>query len=129
MYVIFNQRGFILPLTMMFCFLFSLFLLSEVEIYKIEQRLYIEEEELENLKSLLQIGIQDINDIVQSKTLDDKLVGRLEYPIGSIQYTIELLETKVILIQGTCITNKQRKQLFNAIVNIETQKIVRWVEG
>lgn len=129
MYVIFNQRGFILPLTMVFCFLFSLFLLSEVEIYKIEQRLYIEEEELENLKSLLQIGIQDINEIAQSQTLDDKLVGSLEYPIGSIQYTIEPIETNVILIQGTCMTNKQRKQLFNATVNIETKKIVKWVEG
>lgn len=129
MYVNFNQRGFILPLTMTFCFLFSLFILSEVEIYKIEQRLYIEEEELEKLKNLLQIGIQDINDVAQSNTLKDKLVGRLEYPIGSVQFSIEPMGKDLILVQGTCITNKQRKQLFNATVNIETEKIVRWVDG
>lgn len=129
MYDIFNQRGFILPLTMIFCFLFSLVLLSEIEIYKIEQRLYIEEEELEKLKNLMQIGIQDVNDIAQSQTLEDIIFGRLEYPIGSIQYSIEPLENDFILVRGTCITNKQRKQYFNATVNIETNEIVRWVDG
>ncbi len=129
MYDIFNQRGFILPLTMIFCFLFSLFLLSEIEIYKIEQRLFIEEEELEKLKNLLQIGIQDVNDIAQSQMLEEIIVGRLEYPIGTIQYSIEPLENNFILIRGTCVTNKQRKQYFNATIDIETQKIVRWVDG
>ncbi|HHW36952.1 MAG TPA: hypothetical protein GXX18_06910 [Bacillales bacterium] len=129
MYVTFNQKGFILPLTLIFCFLFSLFLLSEIEIYKIEQRLYIEEEELEKLKSLLQTGIQDINDIAHSDTLKDKLFGMLEYPIGSVQYSIEPMANNLILIQGTCTTNKQRKQLFNATVNIETNEIMRWVDG
>lgn len=129
MYDIFNQRGFILPLTMTFCFLFSLFLLSEIELYKVEQRLFLEEEELEKLKNLLQIGIQDVNDIAQSQTQEDIIVGRLEYPIGSIQYSIEPWENNLLLIRGTCITNKQRKQYFNATVNIETNEIVRWVDG
>ena len=129
MYVIFNQRGFIVPLTMILCFIFSLFILSEIEIYKIEQRLYIEEEELEKLKSLQQIGIQDVNDIAQSQTLEEIIDGRLEYPIGSIQYTIEPMGKNVILIRGTCITNKQRKQYFNVTVNIETNEILRWVDG
>lgn len=129
MYVIFNQKGFILPLTMMFCFLFSLFLVSEIEIYKIEQRLYLEEEELEKLKSLAQIGIQDVNEIAKSQKLDDIRVGTLEYPMGAINYSIEPMDNNVMLIRGTCITNKQRIQHFAATINIETNEIVRWVEG
>lgn len=124
-----NQKGFILPLTMVFSFLFSLFVISEIEIYKVEQRLYLEEEELEKLNSLAQIGIQDVNDIAQSQIVDDIIAGRLEYPIGTINYSIEPMENNSMLIRGTCITDKQRMQHFAAIVNKETNEIVRWVDG
>lgn len=128
MYGIFNQKGFILPLTMMVCFLFPLVILSEIEMYKLEQRFYIEKEEMEKLQSLTQVGFQDLFNLIVEQTIIEPTAGRLSYPTGSVDYSIEPLANNLVRIQGTCLTNKLRNQFFIATVNIETKAIENWVE-
>ncbi|HHY73034.1 MAG TPA: hypothetical protein GX497_07395 [Bacillus bacterium] len=127
MYVIFNQKGFILPLTMMLMFLFPLVIISELEIYKMEQRFYIEEEEIEKLQSLSQIGIQDLFALAIEQPITEATGGKLYYLTGRIDYTIEPLGLNLLRIRGTCYTDKERQQVFIANVNLETNEIEKWV--
>ena len=128
MYGIFNQKGFIMPLTMMVCFLFPLIILSEIEMYKLEQRFYIEKEEMEKLQSLTQVGIQDLFNLIEEQTIIEPTAGRLSYPYGTVDYSIEPMVNNLVHIQGTCLTDKLRKQFFIATVNKETKAIESWVE-
>lgn len=128
MCVIFNQKGFILPLTMMLVFLFPLLIISEIELYKIEQRFYVEEEEIEKLQSISQIGMQDIFKLVNEEPTIQTTTGKFNYPTGYIDYSIEPLNTGSIQIKATCTTNNLRKQYFKAIMNLETKEIEKWVE-
>ncbi|WP_458412510.1 competence type IV pilus minor pilin ComGG [Schinkia sp. CFF1] len=128
MCVIFNQKGFILPLTMMLMFLFPLLIISEIELYKIEQRFYVEEEEIEKLQSISQIGMQDIFKLVNEEPTIQTTTGKFNYPTGYIDYSIEPLNTGSIQIKATCTTNNLRKQYFKAIMNLETKEIEKWVE-
>jgi len=128
MYGIFNQKGFIMPLTMMVCFLFPLIILSEIEMYMLEQRFYIEKEEMEKLQSLTQVGIQDLFNLIEEQTIIEPTAGRLSYPYGTVDYSIEPMVNNLVHIQGTCLTDKLRKQFFIATVNKETKAIESWVE-
>lgn len=128
MYVFLNQKGFIMPLTMMLCFLFPLIVISEVEMYKIEQLFLFEEEEVEKLQSLSQIGMQDLYDIIMEQSFVEAAIGKLYYPIGWIEYSIEPTELNIVLITGTSYTDAGRRQYFTATVNLATKEIEKWVE-
>ncbi|NSL50356.1 competence type IV pilus minor pilin ComGG [Calidifontibacillus erzurumensis] len=128
MYGILNQRGFILPTTLVICLLIPLIILSEIELYKTEKLFVMEEEEGEKLQNLTQIGVQHLFKISEEQE-QKTTTGTIYYPIGMIQYTIEKLEEDMRRINGTCITDKKRKLFFVAIVNVKTKEIVHWVEG
>lgn len=113
---------------MMLVFLFPLLIISEIELYKIEQRFYVEEEEIEKLQSISQIGMQDIFKLVNEEPTIQTTTGKFNYPTGYIDYSIEPLNTGSIQIKATCTTNNLRKQYFKAIMNLETKEIEKWVE-
>lgn len=127
MYGIFNQKGFILPITLMVCLLFPVVILAQVEMYKTELRFYVELEEIEHLNSLTQMGIRDLYKQTIENSLSETKSGMLFYPNGTINYRLEP-SGEVVIIQGNCITLKKRKHFFQATVNKETNEIEMWVE-
>lgn len=127
MYGILNQKGFILPLTLIICLLFPTVILTQIELYKTEQRFYVELEEIESLKSLIQIGFTDLCDQVVGNSVTETVFGTLVYPNGTVDYSLEP-EGELVIIRGTCTTLKQRKHFFQATVNLKTNEIENWVE-
>ncbi|WP_017755764.1 competence type IV pilus minor pilin ComGG [Calidifontibacillus oryziterrae] len=126
--VSFNQKGFALPIVFMLSLLFSVVILAQLEIYKVEQQFYVELEQLEYLKGLTQMGAFDLFSILKNTTTTEPLSGTFTYPTGTVDYQLEF-KGELVIMKGTCSTFKQRKHFFQATVNKETNEIVNWVEG
>lgn len=132
-----NERGFVLPLTMIILFLLFSFLLHEIKIYETEKQFVHHQEDMLTLDRLLQMAAVDIEKNRLSDWPDSFMYdnGTVDYSEGTIPKGVDLdpenviylkLEAKVI--GGSEQEGFGSRHISYVYYDKDKKKIVRWVE-
>jgi len=123
-----NEQGFILPVTIAVSFLFFIIFSFQVNAYLTERAFSKETEELFILENLMQLGVEDVQEILQYEVESVDSTRTFNYPTGTIEYTITAQTLTTSQITLSCTTTSQRKYKAQFIYNHETKEIGSWFE-
>lgn len=124
--VLFNQKGYLLPTTLILLFLFSSIILHQLNMYGIEKRFYMEQEQVYLLQYLQQMASYDLLTIVGEESLEEE--GLFFYEKGFARYMVTNEIEPNVVIQLHVETDKNRKRTSRLVLNKEGRRIVSWRE-
>lgn len=113
-----NQKGFILPLTVIVLFLLASFTLFQIRQYVIERDFYFEYSEAFTNERLLQLAIVDVAKKIDQSTERIDLSGILYYDKGEVSYQIRSKEKCSYSILLTSKTKNNRLRQLNYTYSI-----------
>ena len=123
-----NEQGFILPVTIAISFLFFLVFTFQVNAYMTEKDFSKETEEIFILENLMQLGVGEIQDTLKEDVESTGETGFLDFPNGTISYTVVPLTTTTSQITISCTTKEQRKYSARFVYDYEKKVISSWIE-
>ncbi|MEK5441852.1 competence type IV pilus minor pilin ComGG [Fredinandcohnia sp. FSL W7-1320] len=123
-----NEQGFILPVTIAISFLFFLVFTFQVNAYMTEKDFSKETEEIFILENLMQLGVGEIQDTLKEDVESTGETGFLDFPNGTISYTVVPLTTTTSQITISCTTKEQRKYSARFVYDYEKKVIDSWIE-
>lgn len=107
-----NEKGFILPLTLIILFLLTNYTIYQIRQYVIEKEILFEQSEALSAERLLQVGIVDIEKFIETKQQLFECSGILYYDEGEVSYTVKKDSEKtyhIILLSKT--KNNRTRQI------------------
>ncbi|RXI99484.1 hypothetical protein DS745_14795 [Anaerobacillus alkaliphilus] len=122
-----NNRGFILPTTLMILFLLLSFLTFQISQYMIEKELIKEEAELFTAERLLQKGIVDVSKMLKSDSRD-VYSGILFYEEGEITFVVKKEVSTVKSVQVVSKTYQNRSKQTTFYYNIQNETVLPWLK-
>ena len=123
-----NEKGFILPVTLLISALFFLAFSFYLEQYISEKVFYREAEELRKIENLILLGKKDIlSQLSSSKEQLQNFDEEKDYPIGTVHFTVQK-QANIAIVNMTCTTDQLRKNHSRFTYNFEEQRIISWVE-
>ncbi len=123
-----NEQGFILPVTIAISFLFFLVFTFQVNAYMTEKDFSKETEEIFILENLMQLGVGGIQAKLKEDIESTGETGFLNFPNGTISYTVVPLTTTTSQITISCTTKEQRKYSASFVYDYEKKVIGSWIE-
>lgn len=129
-----NERGFILPITLIIVFLLVSLVLQQIKVYETEKRFFNHQEEMVTIDQLLQIGAVDLEKRLSS---DPKLKsgefsnenGKVVYENLSLPDDTDLDRKKVLRFTLTAQTGDNGSSHSSQVYyDKDKKKIIRWVE-
>jgi len=123
-----NEQGFILPVTIAISFLFFLVFTFQVNAYMTEKDFSKETEEIFTLENLMQLGVGEIQAKLKEDVESTGETGFLNFPNGTISYTVVPLTTTTSQITISCTTKEQRKYSARFVYDYEKKVIDSWIE-
>ncbi len=121
-----NQKGFILPTTIIVLFLLCSFVSFQVTQYTIDKRLLKEEIEFYTAQQLLQKGVVEILNMLQTNRLDSN-TGKLYYESGEVTYVLNKENAEVYLIQLVSKTLENNRQQTKFYYYTEDETVLPWL--
>jgi competence protein ComGG len=125
-----NEKGFILPTTIVISFLFFLVFTHQLDLYMSEKRFYKEVEEQYQLEMILNMAVDDIIEEIEAlkeeETLTSSYSAWLYYPNGQVRYQVVLLTEDMVQITMYCQTTKGRKYNARFIYDFVERKRSEW---
>lgn len=126
-----NEKGFILPTTMVISLLFFAVFTHQLDLYLTEKRFYKEVEEQYQLEMILNMAVDDIvEDIEVSKeegTLTSSSSAWLYYPNGQVRYLVSILDVDVVSITMNGETLHGRKYNARFMYHFIEKKPSQWI--
>lgn len=124
-----NEKGVILPMTVMLSFLILLIFSQQLELFLSEKQFVAEVEKINQLENLMQLSVHDIsNDLSAIEMLDSPFYGRLTYPIGQTQYSLTPESADITRVVITCKEAGGRQYKAQLYYSFESDKIIKWFE-
>jgi competence protein ComGG len=124
-----NEKGFILPVTLVFSFFVLLLFAHSVELYKMEAEFANHEEKIYELDSLMQMAVTDIKSkITHSPQEITYFYDEVTYPIGRVQYTLQRLNENEIKVMVVCISNDGFEYGAEFTLSIPSMELIEWKE-
>ncbi|WP_099361903.1 competence type IV pilus minor pilin ComGG [Fredinandcohnia onubensis] len=123
-----NEQGFILPVTLAISFLFFLVFTFQVNAYLTEKGFSKETEEIFILENLMQLGVEEIRAKLKEDVESSGRTGSLNFPTGTISYTVVPITTTTSQITISCTTKEQRKYSARFVYDYEKKVIGSWIE-
>ncbi|MDE5412284.1 competence type IV pilus minor pilin ComGG [Alkalihalobacterium chitinilyticum] len=121
-----GQKGFILPITLIFCLLLSLALMHVLDMYLTEKKFYAEQEEIFLLESLLQMATVDLVDDLTTNRLSS--TGAFNYEKGTAVYWILEDTHDTVNIQLKVRTDKERQRVVRFLLDKDKMRVKEWIE-
>lgn len=124
-----NEKGIILPMTVVLSFLIFLIFIQQLELFLSEKQFVVEVEKINQLENLMQMSVHDIStDLSAIEQLDSPFFGRLTYPIGQTQYSLTPESADIIRVVITCNEADGRQYKAQLYYSLESDKIIKWFE-
>ncbi|MCT8138674.1 hypothetical protein H1D32_13520 [Anaerobacillus sp. CMMVII] len=122
-----DQRGVILPTTMVILFLVCSFVAFQLAQYSQEKYLLKEEGDLYTAETLLQMGVVDISKMLHSDSRDH-FTGKFHYGEGEVTFVVNKVKTgiKSIHLISKTKENYSKQVLFYYYENKKT--VLPWLE-
>lgn len=123
----FNEKGMILPTTLIVMFLLSSFVTFQINQYVIEKRLIKEEGDLYTAERLLQLGVVDVSKMLFTDSRDN-FSGELSYEEGNVTFVVkkESNDIKSVHLISKTVEQKSKQMTFFYYENDET--VLPWLE-
>lgn len=122
-----NEKGFVLPITLIIMFLLCSFVLFQVSLYDAEKKLLKEERDLYTAERVLQMGVIDVSKLI---IIDhrDHFSGKIYYEEGEVTYNVkkEREGIKSIHLISKTVQQKSKRITFYYYVNDES--VLPWLE-
>lgn len=122
-----NEKGFILPVTLFISILFFLAFTYQINMYISDQLFNKETEELFILENLMQLGVVDVLTEINENSIP-AVQTQLNYPIGTVTYTVQELSSTTATIFITCKTNDNRVYSSKFTYDLLKEEIITWSE-
>ncbi|MCH1624912.1 competence type IV pilus minor pilin ComGG [Ferdinandcohnia quinoae] len=124
-----NEKGFILPVTIIISFLFFLIFTFQVNIYLTEKGFYKETEELMVLENLMQLGVGDVQlELGGLNELRNPISNEFQYPNGTVSYNAVTLSETTLEVMIICSTKNSRRYRAQFEYDGVEKKITKWNE-
>jgi competence protein ComGG len=122
-----NERGFILPMTLIGVTVLMLFIVHQANLYITEKRFYKESEEMFELDSLMQQAVHDMKQVLQGEKINGKLEYTKAFQNGTAYVQAELIDD-LFHVRIECTTVNERKYVVRCIYDREADAITYWSE-
>jgi competence protein ComGG len=124
-----NEKGFVLPVTVIFSFFLLLLFVHTIELYKVEMEFGHYQQQMDELDWLMQMAVTDIKHKIGSLSdtvtiLDETVV----YPIGQAQYQLTRLSPDRVNVQVLCTSHNGLKYAAEFIVSVPDMELIEWKE-
>ncbi|OLO42878.1 hypothetical protein BTR23_02445 [Alkalihalophilus pseudofirmus] len=121
-----NQKGFILPTTIMLCLFMSLAVLHLVEVYMTEKNFSFEQEEIFMIESLMQMAIVDL--VHEIGMMEQNYSSEFHYDNGTATYWILEESHDTFNIQLKVRTTSDRQRVVRVLLDKEQMRVKEWIE-
>lgn len=121
-----NERGFILPLTIILLFLLSSTLFHQISVYEREKRFHAEIEQQFYIQQLLQMATADILSEIEREA--PLISGQFNYDIGNAYYWLLAEEEQFVHIDLNVITTNNKQRNVEIVFDKNHLVVVDWLE-
>ncbi|RAK22368.1 competence protein ComGG [Anoxybacillus vitaminiphilus] len=124
-----NEKGFILPVTMIFSFFLLLLFVHVIELYKMETEFAAHEQQMYELDGIMQMAVVDVKNKISNLSdtvtfLDETVV----YPTGKAHYELKRLGQERINVHVLCISNNGLEYKAEFTLSVPDMELVEWKE-
>ena len=124
-----NEKGVIFPLTMIISFFMFLLFSHQIALYLNEKKFLIEVEGINQLESIMQMGVKDISaELLMLEEVHDPILATLIYPNGSLDYSINPDVNDTVKVIMTAMDEDGRKYIANMYFSFGQKKVIKWIE-
>ncbi|KAA0549438.1 hypothetical protein FZW96_05890 [Bacillus sp. BGMRC 2118] len=124
--VLYNQRGYALPLVMMISTLLLFILAHQLSLYRIESKFYNESAELYKIDRILQKVTKELKDVTADSSITTYV---LQYEEGRADLTMNYHNSSLIQVQIKAVTNNNRKSTVIVYYDPVNNSVTKWIEG
>ncbi|WP_170885504.1 competence type IV pilus minor pilin ComGG [Bacillus alkalicellulosilyticus] len=121
-----NEKGFVLPLTLIIVFLVTAYTIHELMTLQTEMRFFKQQEELFTIESLVQMAAYDM--VAHLRHDESVGSGQFQYEHGFATYKIEKHEGETLYIQLIVQTNSNGRRIVRLFYNVEDNMVTAWWE-
>jgi len=122
-----NERGFILPITLVILFIVSSFTIFQINQFTTEKKLLFEQSEVITNERLLQMAIVDVTDFLTSNS-DEYFSGDFQYEKGEVAFIVKAETEKIKSITLISKTLGQRSRQVKYFYYLEKGTFLPWLE-
>ncbi|MBA2869913.1 competence protein ComGG [Anoxybacillus calidus] len=124
-----NEKGFVLPVTMIFSFFLLLLFVHVIELYKMEIEFAHHEQQMYELDWLMQMAVTDIKNKLSNLSdtvtvLDETVV----YPTGKAHYQLNRLSQELVNVHVLCISNNELEYKAEFTLSVPGMELIEWKE-
>jgi hypothetical protein len=120
-----EEKGYIFPVTLILSFLLSLYLLHQIELYRLEKMFYHESNQLLELEGMMKYTW----DAVHKELLEDKFppIKSIQFRNGqsSISAEDKFPQTRISIL---CVLGDNRRYEALIVFDRESKQIISWTE-
>lgn len=124
-----NEKGFIFPFTLIISMLFTYFMLHQIELYNIDNKVINEFEELAILGSLIQIGTVDIISEIDMSVEPYNASGSFHYSLGTVTYSLNKISDTLLRVDVQSETRQNRIYSVVFVYDYSIKAVTKWLEG
>lgn len=122
-----NQRGFILPITLVILFIVSSYAAFLINQYVIEKKFFFEQTEVRTNERLLQMALVDSRHFLASSS-EEYYSGTFYYEAGEVAFIINAETECIKSITLISKTLEQRSKRIKYFYYLETETFLPWLE-
>lgn len=121
-----NERGFILPVTIVLLFILTTSLFHQVATYEREKRFHFEIEQQFYLDQMLQMATVDFLTLLKT----DRILasGMFSYAKGNVYYWVLSEDDEMIQIEFTVLTERNRQRNVEMTIDKAQFVVIHWLE-
>lgn len=121
-----NQKGYMLPIVMMFCTLILFILNHQINLYLTETKFYNESSELSKIDLILQKVTKDLKHLASDSTIRSTV---LTYEEGKATVMLNRELAAYTQVQINVETKNKRKTTVLVHYDTAENNIIKWIEG
>lgn len=122
-----NQRGFILPITLVILFIVSSYAAFLINQYVIEKKFFFEQTEVRTNERLLQMALVDSRHFLAGSS-EDYFSGTFHYDDGEVAFIVNAETEYIKSITLISKTLEQRSKRIKYFYYLETETFLPWLE-
>jgi hypothetical protein len=120
-----NEKGHILPVTVIFSFFFIALLNHQINLYMIDQKFFDATEDLYVMENLMQITAKEV---VLNTPTNTAASGKKEFPEGTVIYTVNPISLTSSKVTITCTSKSGGEFKAEFIYDYVIKKMINWIE-
>lgn len=122
-----NEKGFILPTTIIIMLILSSFVIFQVSQYALEKKILLEEGELYTAERLLQMGVVDVLNILGSDEREN-FSGNFYYEEGEVSFVVKKEKSEMKSVRLISRTVAPKTKEFTFFYDVKTETVLPWLE-